>query len=54
MRKEHTTRERYCNIYKILPTKIVWSCKKQGVPEQINNSYNGKSKEKRRTMYMLD
>jgi hypothetical protein len=24
--KGHITRGRYCKIYKILPTKMVWSC----------------------------
>jgi hypothetical protein len=49
--KRHITRGRYHEIYKIPPTKMVWSGLKNSKSKDVKtnyNSYNGKKKRKRK------
>jgi hypothetical protein len=49
----HITRGRYCKIYKIPLTKMVWSCGKNAKPNNAKTncrSYKGRNKENRKTM----
>lgn len=44
--KGHITRGRYCKIYKIFPTKIVWLCGKTAKAESSKTSCNGEEQRK--------
>lgn len=46
MDKGRTTRGRYCKIYKILPTKIVWLCGKNAKAKTSERSCNGEEQGK--------
>jgi hypothetical protein len=51
--KRHMTRSKQYKIYKIPPSKMVWSCWKNAKPTNGKtncNRYNGRNKEKRKTM----
>jgi hypothetical protein len=54
--KGRVTKDRYCEVYKIPPTKMVWSFEKNVTPTNartICNSYNGKDREGGRPRYRL-
>jgi len=49
----HTTRKRYCKIYKIPLAKTVRSCWKNAKPNNAKTNckrYNGRNKQKRKTV----
>jgi len=53
----HVTRGRYCNIYKIPSSEMVWSCGKNAKSTSAKTNYDsedGRSKEKRKALYSMD